>query len=364
MKWFMIMKNTNRGPGVPPGRVFATPGETPGPRTKSTVSAKLVFWKTASGMTLIELLVVISIISILVGLTSQGVLAVREAARRAQCQNNLKQLSLALLNHESAFRRLPSGGWGKDWAGIPGRGTGPQQPGGWIFQSLAYLEQNALQELGGIRPQDEEANGRRLETPLPVLHCPTRRGPELFFNERGWRPRFYPLIVNTARNDYAINGGGMMIRSGEGPDSLADAGKHDWPDMSGSTGVCYQRSRVRLGDITDGLSQTYLIGEKQIPFTRYYNGSDPGDNESAYSGDDRDLIRYTGTEYDPRYQPLSDQHISGVPGAAFGSAHKGIFFMVLCDGSIKGISYSIDSKVHANLGIRNDGKMIPGDVLE
>ncbi len=172
------------------------------------------------------------------------------------------------------------------------------------------------------------------------------------------------IIGEGAGHDYAINGGGRMIRSGTGPDSLDNAAGHQWPDMSASTGVCYQRSRVKFRDIIDGLSQTYLVGEKQIPFTRYRNGSDMGDNESAYSGDDRDLIRYTGTESDPRFQPVSDAYVPGEEGAVFGSAHSGVFQMALCDGAIKAVSYSIDPLVHSHLGIRNDRQVIPGDALE
>lgn len=320
--------------------------------------------KVRSGMTLIELLVVTAIISVLMGLLLPAVQSVRETGRRVQCANHLKQLSLALLNHESTYQQLPSGGWGKDWAGIPGRGSGPPQPGGWIFQTLPFLEQQTLQEMGGHRLEDKEANGVRLRTPLPVLHCPSRRGAELYFNQRGWHPHHYPLEVMVARNDYAINGGGRMIRSGAGPDSLANAVGHAWPDMSASTGVCYQRSRVKLRDIVDGLSQTYLVGEKQIPFTRYRDGGDMGDNESAYSGDDRDLIRYTGTEVDPRFRPVSDAYIPGEEGTVFGSAHLAVFQMALCDGTVKSISYSIDPLVHSRLGIRNDQQVIPGDALE
>lgn len=107
-----------------------------------------------------------------------------------------------------------------------------------------------------------------------------------------------------------------------------------------------------------------VIGEKQIPFTRYEDGSDMGDNEGAYSGDDRDLIRYTGRNLDPRFRPVSDAYIPGEQGAVFGSAHRNIFQMSFCDGSLRAISYSIDQLVHANLGIRNDGEVISRESFE
>src|SRR5258708_2752379 len=96
------------------------------------------------GFTLVELLVVIAIVGILVGLLLPAVQAAREAARRTQCQNNLKQLSLAMISHHTAHQKFPSGGWGWYLVADADRGTGPQQPGGWNYAILPYLEQEAL----------------------------------------------------------------------------------------------------------------------------------------------------------------------------------------------------------------------------
>jgi prepilin-type N-terminal cleavage/methylation domain-containing protein len=101
-----------------------------------------------AGFTLVELLVVIAIIGILIALLLPAVQAAREAARRSQCQNNLKQLGLGMLLHVDVHQHFSSGGWGWRWVGDPDRGTGTSQPGGWNYPLLSFIEQQALHELG------------------------------------------------------------------------------------------------------------------------------------------------------------------------------------------------------------------------
>ena len=130
------------------------------------------------GFTLIELLVVIAIIAMLVTLLLPAVQAAREAARRTQCINHLKQIGLGSLNHESAHGFLPSGGWGFGWIGDPDRGYGLRQPGGWMYNILAFIEQGDLHDIGKGLPQKQKelALGQQLATtPVSFYSCPSRR---------------------------------------------------------------------------------------------------------------------------------------------------------------------------------------------
>lgn len=328
------------------------------------------------GFTLIELLVVTSIIGLLIALLLPAVQAAREAARRLQCQNNVKQLALAVQSHESLNHFLPSGGWGLLWVGDCDRGVGRKQPGSWIFSVLPYMEQQALYDLGGGEEDHAKraaAITRRMTTPLAILLCPSRRTVELYPHATGdpYRYKFGtldrpPLVGKT---DYAGNGGTTSsgVDMPGGPPDLATGDKWtgaDWKTQAhtADSGVIYCHSAITIADITDGTSNTYLLGEKYSDPDDYW-GTPNWDDQPWEAGADWDSIRFTGNSKNssdtwlPPMQDMPGQKSDSL-GLSFGSAHSGGFHMAMCDGSVHYMSYGIDVETHQRLGNRADGQPI------
>ena len=325
--------------------------------------------------TLVELLVVITIIGILISLLLPAVQSAREAARRLQCSNNLKQIGLAALNHESANGFFPSGGWGPTWVGDPDRGAGGRQPGGWIFSILPYVEQTALYQLGlGASDADRiVANTKRLATPLAGFLCPTRRPSQTFGVNYNSQPYFSPeakTLPGLARTCYAANMGegntyGLFFTPL--PSSYVEGDSANFVWYSGTAnGVIYQHSQVSMGMTRDGTSNTYLAGEKYINADHYTDGYDGGDDWSMYTGMQDDIVRSVGyQDGDGKFKYFSpSQDAPGIEqNAMFGSAHAAGFNMAFCDGSVHSISYSVSEEVHRRLGNRMDGLAIDGSSL-
>lgn len=270
--------------------------------------------------TLIELLVVIAIIGLLVGLLLPAVQAAREASRRTQCTNHLRQIGLAFHNHQNQFRHLPSGGWRFDTPPTYEGGNpvvGAEQHAGWAFQILPFVEATSTWQAGV-----EDSIG----LPTSVLFCPSRRSPQVFSIPDNYEPELTGEEIEHALCDYAASN-----RDG--------------------TGVVRRFEPRKIRDILDGLSQTLLVGEKRMNVTWLGTPQDD-DNEGYTAGWNTDTMRSTAKE------PLADFNGAGDGDDRFGSSHPGLFHVTLADGSTRSIDYSIDKTVFRQLGDIDDGEIL------
>ncbi len=279
-----------------------------------------------SGFTLIEVLVSIAIFGILIALLLPAVHQVRESGRRVTCRNNLKQIGLAFQLHHTQFGKFPTGGW--NWYEPPtyvngAPVVGVDQGAGWGFQILPHLEATVVWR-GGEATNDLDRILVAIGTPNPTFFCPTRRAPQsIAYSEPGYL-------------------GGITAR-------------HALCDYAGSnlegTGVLRQREVIRIRDILDGASNTLLVGEKRLA-TGLLGLYQQDDNEGYTAGWDHDTIRRTDIP------PAPDPRGAGYGEDRFGSSHHGAFEVVLADGSVRSISYSVNAAVFRALGGIKDGQSI------
>jgi prepilin-type N-terminal cleavage/methylation domain-containing protein len=330
--------------------------------------------------TLVELLVVIAIIGVLVALLLPAVQAAREAARRTQCSNQLRQIALAFQLHHDAHKFFPSGGWGYKWAGDPDAGFGKTQPGSWAYNCLPFMEAQSIHNIGKgatALADKKKALATMGATPVAGFYCPSRRSPGAFPHiAAGSLSAFYNMNSpqELARSDYAANLGPRVsaysVQWGAGPplilaqqnrgfldNTLRDS--HQTDAFTEIRGIVFQRSEIESKHITDGLTNTYMVGEKNVMPDFYAGGTtndrDQGDDQGAWIGDDLDVHRFT----DVNALPAPDQ--PGLPQIfSFGSAHPSGFHMAMCDTSVQSVSFDVDPLVFRLRGDRSDGEAIPG----
>jgi prepilin-type N-terminal cleavage/methylation domain-containing protein/prepilin-type processing-associated H-X9-DG protein len=327
-----------------------------------------------AGFTLIELLVVIAIIAILIGLLLPAVQKVREAAARLQCQNNLKQLGLALHNHHDAEGKLPPSCWKqaiKDPGNVP---TIPYntQAYHWSYMLLPYVEQGNLHKTMPFVANPNWTTGpylAALQTPLKVMRCPSTTDAEFYDdNSRGvLTPRRFGASYGVVISGTAGNPTGP--RPNEWSSHLDDgsAGGPNGPfgfvtlEHARFDGPFNQNTTYTLMGITDGTSNTAAIGE------RYRTNQSNGNTDTGWgyfaigspTAQDQHC-QFSGTTGIP-FNIISAQtgnNQSRQNWAGYRSRHTGGVNFVFLDGSVRFFSDATSDIARQAMGTRSGGEAV------
>jgi prepilin-type N-terminal cleavage/methylation domain-containing protein/prepilin-type processing-associated H-X9-DG protein len=300
------------------------------------------------GFTLIELLVVIAIIAVLIALLLPAVQQAREAARRSQCKNNLKQMGLALHNYVETYGCFPGAYYGRRYGSDDGctyasRRVSVAAPGwGWGVMLLPYLDQTALYNqmpfntVNNINLTNMKPLG---QTPVGVYRCPSDIGPRLNSN-----------FHDFATSNYRANFGTLQVGS-----SYSGCGTSPrYEDLT--NGMFGANSFTRFRDITDGASNTVAIGE--IVLAKFLDVERVGSiwmgqymtSASGYSVPDLNMGTLSSNVY---------YRVNGTNTRAYTSFHMGGAHFLFADGSVHFLSESTDAdNVLMNLSRKSDGNVV------
>lgn len=282
------------------------------------------------GFTLIELLVVIAIIAILIALLLPAVQQAREAARRSNCQNNLKQLGLAMHNYHDNHNTFPP-------AGIlqpGGSGTSARNGMGWQVFLLPFVDQSALYNQFDFNISYNQAPNSNIPTTrVTVFLCPSSKEVESP-NEAGRGPIHYwgvqgPRGVNPMGGNYT----GVSLTQARGGFA--------------NQGIMFPNSRVPIEWIYDGTSNTFAIGEASwvgnTQMRAWHRG--PNDTSNYHTCSSRNIS-----------QPINAKIIpTQWNDTPYGSEHAGGTFFLMCDGAVRFVSENVDMQVYLSTASR-DGK--------
>jgi prepilin-type N-terminal cleavage/methylation domain-containing protein/prepilin-type processing-associated H-X9-DG protein len=316
------------------------------------------------GFTLIELLVVIAIMAVLIALLLPAVQSAREAARRVQCTNNLKQIGLAIHLYEGVCGCFPSGYLSAPGFGFVDPNTGDWGPGwGWLTLLLPGVEQRSLYDSLNINLACWEiANTTSVRFSPSVYLCPSANNPSLTAgildaNMNLWQAAFF------GRANYVHNVGMNDVWSAPATVNYDDP-------VAGANGPIYRNSRVSYAAVTDGLSNTIAAGER-TPFLSdsVWPGVVPGSAHFSYgqfTNDDWDGPgSYVASNSGPSiYEAPAIIHPPNSPVGdtdEMYSLHPGGANVLMCGGSVRFIKQSIALVTWAALSSRCGGELISAD---
>jgi prepilin-type N-terminal cleavage/methylation domain-containing protein len=296
--------------------------------------------------TLIELLVVIAIISVLMGMLLPAVQKAREAASRMSCSNNLKQIGLAMHMHHNDFERLPPSRLPYVvWVQLPTNQVVPWPTGAatWAVLLLPYLEQDNLYRQWTVGNLYYNQSPVAVGTPVKGYFCPSRRSvptspPMSISGDVPSWPTSNGQHFPGALGDYAV----VVDRTGSDMPTVAT------PTL---TGLFERGPRgLSFNSITDGLSNTLLVGEKHVPIGKEGIG---WWDCSTYNGD----YPQCSTRAASRAFPLTTDPRD--TGWKFGSRHNTVVMFCFADGGVRPVPVTINPITLELLGMRNDGEVLP-----
>ena len=299
-----------------------------------------------------DLLVVVAIIAIIAGLLLVALHWARSSVSSTVCQNNLKQIGMAIHAFHDSRNVLPPDRIRNEWAT-------------WAVLILPYLEQNGLYNQWDLRLRywDQPATAR--EVNLPVYFCPDRRSPEIAGFSVGEVDRLsrYPGQFPGGLSDYASCGGNnditgvLMIANAEGITPSGEVITKDFNTTPAGTRITSWKSQTTFASVTNGTSNTVMIGEKFITKASL-NGQDEDRSiyNSQFSGPYRRLLGAKGAY---TFTLVSDANATeeSSPGCkwSFGGPHPGVCNFVWADGSVRSLSVDMSAEELQKVGQRGDG---------